>query len=57
VPSEDRVGVVSEARFQSVHFIPLGVIQPQFVDVARRLWVGRAELAEGEHYRSPAKKE
>src|ERR1700676_669748 len=57
VPSEDRVGVVSEARLQSIHFTFVDVIQAQFVNVMRRLWVGRAELAEGEHYRGPAKKE
>src|SRR6266436_7503184 len=39
VPSEDRVGVVAEARFQSIHLTLLDVIQAQFVDVTRRLWV------------------
>src|SRR5438105_15072810 len=57
VPSEDRVGVVAEARFQSVHFTLLDVIQAQFISVMWRLRVGRAERAEREHDRGPAKKE
>src|SRR5947207_3406626 len=57
VPFEERVGVVTEARFESIHFSLLGVIQAQFVDVVRRLWIGRPEFADGEHYRGPDKKE
>src|SRR5207248_6181439 len=56
VPSEDRVGVITEASFQSIHFALLDVIQAQFVNVVRRLCVGPAERAEAEHYRGPAKK-
>jgi hypothetical protein len=43
--------VVTEARFQSIHFTFVDVVQAQFVNVGRRLCNGRAELAEGEHYR------
>src|SRR3981081_906179 len=57
VPSEDRVGVVTEARFQSIHFALLHMIQAQFVNVMRRLWAGGAERAKGEHYRDTEKKE
>src|ERR1700682_1666034 len=46
VPPEDRVGVVTKANFQSIHFTLLGVIQAQFVDLVRRLWAGRTEFAE-----------
>jgi hypothetical protein len=46
---EERVGVVTEARFQSIDFTFLGVIEAQFVNVRRRLLVGRTEFAEGEH--------
>src|SRR5438046_7530076 len=48
VPPEDRVGVITEAISESIHFALLDVVQAQFVDVLRRLWVGRAELAERE---------
>src|SRR5438876_3095265 len=48
VPPEDRVGVITEAGLQGIHFTFIDVIQPQFVNVMRRLWVGRAELAERE---------
>src|SRR6266567_1846712 len=53
VPSEDRVGVVTETRFQSIHFTLLGVIEAQLVNVVRRLRIGRAELSESEHDSNP----
>jgi hypothetical protein len=56
VPAEDRVGVVTEAGLQSIHFALLGVIQAQFVDVVRRLWVGRAEFAKGDMIAAPQRK-
>jgi hypothetical protein len=49
VPPEDCVGVVTEARFQSIHFALMNVIEAQFVNVVRRLCVGCSEFAEGEH--------
>src|SRR4051812_42230131 len=38
VPPEERVGVVTEARFERIHFALLGMVLTQFVDVRRRLW-------------------
>src|SRR6266566_4763299 len=49
VPLEDRVGVITKAISESIHFALVNVIQAQFVNVMRRLWVGRTEFAEGEH--------
>src|SRR3954463_5888384 len=50
VSLEDRISVITKARFQSIYFSLLGVIQAQFINVRRRLCVGRTEFAEGEHY-------
>src|SRR3981081_813779 len=49
VPSEDRVGVITKAIFESIHFALVDVIQAQFVNVVWR--VGSAERAEAEHHR------
>src|SRR5947208_6391182 len=57
VSLEDRISVTTKARFQSIHFSLLGVIQAQFINVRRQLCVGRTEFAEGEHQCDPKKKD
>src|SRR5205807_7485762 len=49
VSLEDRISVITKTRFPSRHFSLLGVIQSQYINVRRRLCVGRTEFAEGEH--------
>src|SRR3954454_4034559 len=49
VSLEDRISVITEARFQSIHFSLLSVIQAQFINVRWGLCVGRTEFAKGEH--------
>src|SRR5258705_10614024 len=56
VTSEDRVGVIAEAGYQSIHFALVYVVQAQFVNVAWRLGVGVAERAETEHCQGPGEK-
>src|SRR5260370_7890130 len=46
VSLEDRISVITKARFQSIHFSLLGVIQAQFINVRRRLCVGRTYFFE-----------
>src|SRR5439155_21836571 len=56
VPFEDRVGVITKARFESLHFALVNMIQAQFVNVVSRFRVGSAERVEREHRRRTAKK-
>ena len=56
VPFEDRVGVITKASFERIHFAFLYVIQAQFVNVVWRLRIGTAERADAEHRRSTTKK-
>ena len=44
VPSEDRVGVITKASFESIHFALVHVIQTQFVNVVWRALDPRSEL-------------
>src|ERR1700720_497048 len=54
VPLEDRVGIITKAISESIHFTLVNMIQAQFVNV---VWgAGSAERVEAKHHRDAAKK-
>ena len=56
MPFEDCIGVITEPRFERIHFGFVNVIQTQFVNVVRLFCIRAAKGAKAEHHGGPAKK-
>jgi hypothetical protein len=55
VPSEDGIGVITEASFERIHFALVNVIQAQFVNVVSSVRVGSPHGAQAERDRDARK--